>query len=180
MRYSVLKRKMNFLSLTKIWSVLNNAWNKGEFLRSCFFIPCCWLVLKKWQSKNITFFSEAWCKEWIKIITQLRIMSNKQFLELLYSTHYTLVFITGTLCKMRIKVVPIFSKKKQQASEDVTVSNIHTMIVFRRCDLYDYTSAHRRMFEFWAKWQKFKLFHVLHVGRFFSESHNNCQMTPLS
>ena len=105
MRYSVLKRKMNFLSLTKIWSVLNNAWNKGEFLRSCFFIPCCWLVLKKWQSKNTTFFSEAWCKEWIKIITQLRIMSNKQFLELLYSTHYTLVFITGTLWKMEIKVV---------------------------------------------------------------------------
>ena len=98
MRYSVLKRKMNFLSLTKIWSVLNNAWNKGEFLRSCFFLPCCWLVLKKWQSKYTTFFSEAWCKEWIKIITQLRIMSNKQFLELLYSTHYTLVFITGTLC----------------------------------------------------------------------------------
>ena len=97
MRYSVLKRKMNFLPLTKIWSVLNNAWNKGEFLRSCFFIPCCWLVLKKWQSKNTTFFSEAWCKEWIKIITQLRIMSNKQFLELLYSTHYTCLYYRNTM-----------------------------------------------------------------------------------
>ena len=135
MRHSVLKRKMNFLSLTKIWSVLNNAWNKGEFLRSCFFIPCCWLVLKKWQRKNTTFFSEAWCKEWIKIITQLRIMSNKQFLELLYSTHYTCLYYRNT------KVVTIFSKKKQQASEDVTkygdVSNI--MIAFRRRDLWKYS-----------------------------------------